>query len=105
MTCWGGVGGLLDEEAHVTYEGEGGGRGGGRSMANSSRLGGGVRRKRRMGISLNATSSDACSVKWDDDDHPPKPWVGRESNGVQHQEPHCEKMMWVDCHPIIFRWV
>ena len=56
-------GGSVDEEAHDAFEGEGGGRGGGRLMSDTSGLRGGVGRKASMGRSLNATSGDACSNK------------------------------------------
>ena len=60
-TCGGGGRGLVDEEACDTCEGEVGGRGGGggRSMGDTSGLGGGVGRKRSMHRLSNAAFGDA----------------------------------------------
>lgn len=80
--CGGGGGGLVDEESHDTCEWEGGGGGGGRWMdgaaIDTSGMGGGGR-IRRVGRSVNGASSDACGGEWEDVDHPPKAWYGRES--------------------------
>ena len=60
-TCGGAGAGSMDEEDRDTCKGEWREGGGGRSMADTSGLGGGVGRKRSMVRSSNAASGDACS--------------------------------------------